>query len=90
MLQKKSVEKPLWDILKNLQKDKTFEKYFLVGGTALSLQNDISPIKRSLVYFDDITESNWLSVKLLHDDLSIESIKQHIIEEMNEYNVILE
>jgi hypothetical protein len=38
MLQKKSVGKPLWDILKTLQKDKTFEKYFLVGGTALSLQ----------------------------------------------------
>ena len=209
MLQKKSVEKPLWDILKKLQKDKTFEKYFLVGGTALALQighrisfdidlftreninkdeifdymnrnyngkyqihniqntilqisinnikidfvkydydfieeikndngikflgkkdisamklmavanrgdqakdfidifyllkeiqlkemfeyykikykqNDISPIKRSLVYFDDITESNWLSVKLLHDDLSIETIKKSIIDKMNIYN----
>jgi len=209
MLQKKSVGKPLWNILIELQKDKTFEKYFLVGGTALSLQlghrlsydidlftreninkdeifnylnanynglfqihnnqniilqisinnvkidfvkydfdlieeikiedgvkflgkkdisamklmavanrgnqakdfidiyyllkeiplkemfdyyklkykqNDINPIKRSLVYFDDVTESNWLSVKLTNDKLSIEKIKQKLINEMNNYN----
>jgi hypothetical protein len=49
-------------------------------------QNDISPIKRSLVYFDDVTESNWLSVKLLNDTLSVEKIKQKIIGEINNYN----
>jgi predicted nucleotidyltransferase component of viral defense system len=49
-------------------------------------QNDISPVKRSLVYFDDITESNWASVKLLKDVLSIEKIKQTIINKVNEYN----
>jgi hypothetical protein len=49
-------------------------------------QNDISPIKRSLVYFDDVTESNWNSVKLLHDKLSVSRIKQKIIDEMNKYN----
>ena len=209
MLQKESVRKSLWDLLKKLQRDKTFEKYFLVGGTALSLQighresydidlftrdninkeeifnylinnfneeyqihnvqniilqisindikvdfvkydydfieeikieegirflgkkdisamklmavanrgdqakdfidiyyllneitlddmfkyykikykqNDISPVKRSLIYFDDITKSNWLSVKLLHDELSIEKIKQKIIDEVYQYN----
>src|SRR5215469_7479524 len=195
MLQKKSVGKPLWDLLVDLQKEIILEKYFLVGGTALSLQlghrlsydidlftrenidkdelfdflnrnyngkyqihniqniivqisnndikvdfvkydydlieeikieegikflgkkdisamklmaianrgdqakdfvdiyyllgeitlkemfeyykikykqRDINPIKRSLVYFEDITDSNWLSVKLLRDKLSIE------------------
>ena len=209
MLQKKSVGGPLWNILTDLQKDITFEKYFLVGGTALSLQlghrisydidlftrenidkeqvfdflnrnyngkyqihntqniilqisineikvdlvkydydliedvikeegikylgkkdisamklmavanrgdqakdfidiyyllkeitlndmfkyykikykqNDINPIKRSLIYFDDITESNWLSVKLLNEEIDIEEIKQKIIKEMNIYN----
>jgi len=209
MLQKKSVTDPLWNILTDLQKDITFEKYFLVGGTALSLQighrisydidlftreninkeqifdflnrnyngkfqihniqniilqisineikvdfvkydydliedikkeegikylgkkdisamklmavanrgdqakdfidiyyllneitlndmfeyykikykqNDINPIKRSLIYFDDITESNWLSVKLLNEEINIEKIKQKIINEMNVYN----
>jgi predicted nucleotidyltransferase component of viral defense system len=49
-------------------------------------QNDISPIKRSLVYFDDVTESNWNSVRLLHDQLSINNIKEKIVSEMNKYN----
>jgi predicted nucleotidyltransferase component of viral defense system len=38
MLQKNSVRKPLWDLLRDLQKSKELENYFLVGGTALSLQ----------------------------------------------------
>jgi len=209
MLQKESVGKPLWNTIIELQKDKTFEKYFLVGGTALSLQighrlsydidlftreninkeeifdylnrnyngkyqirnlqniifqisindvkvdfvkydydliedvkieegvkylgkkdisamklmavanrgdqakdfidiyyllkeiplsemfdyykqkykqNDINPIKRSLVYFDDITKSNWLSVQLLNKKLDANEVKQKIINAMNEYN----
>jgi hypothetical protein len=49
-------------------------------------QNDISPIKRSLAYFDDVTASNWASVKLLKGALSKETIKQRIINEMNNYN----
>jgi predicted nucleotidyltransferase component of viral defense system len=209
MLQKNSVRKPLWDLLKNLQKSNVFENYFLVGGTALSLQlghrmsddidlftrtdinkdeifdflnknytgkyqinniqniilqiaiddikvdfvkhnynlieeikieegikylgakdisamklmavanrgdqakdfidiyyllreislkemfdyykqkynqNDINSIKRSLVYFDDVTDSNWSSVKLLTDKLSVATIKHTIVNEMNKYN----
>jgi predicted nucleotidyltransferase component of viral defense system len=209
MLQKKSVRKPLWDLLRDLQKSNVFENYFLVGGTALSLQlghrvsddinlftrsdinkdeifdflnrnyagkyqisnlqniilqivindikvdfvkydytliedvkkeegikylgkkdisamklmavanrgdqakdfidiyyllkemslnemfdyykrkynqNDIGAIKRSLVYFDDVTNSNWNSVRLLNDKLSIENIKHVIVNEMNRYN----
>lgn len=49
-------------------------------------QNDISPIKRSLVYFDDVTKTNWESVKLLKGKLSIGRIKKTIIDEMNAYN----
>jgi predicted nucleotidyltransferase component of viral defense system len=49
-------------------------------------QNDISPIKRSLVYFDDVTDSNWASVKFLKETLSKEKIKQTLIKEMNDYN----
>ena len=49
-------------------------------------QSDINSIKRSLVYFDDITESNWLSVKLLKDELSIDIVKQTLIDKMNDYN----
>ena len=49
-------------------------------------QIDISPIKKSIIYFDDITESNWLSVKLRQDKLSVKKIKQKIINEANKYN----
>jgi predicted nucleotidyltransferase component of viral defense system len=45
-------------------------------------QNDINPIKRSLVYFDDVTENNWLAVKLLHDKLSVNDVKQKLIDEV--------
>ncbi|GHV95646.1 hypothetical protein AGMMS50293_19660 [Spirochaetia bacterium] len=38
MLQAKSVRKSLWNLLKDLQKSSVFDNYFLVGGTALSLQ----------------------------------------------------
>jgi len=49
-------------------------------------QSDINPIKRSLVYFDDVTESNWLSVKLLKGALSMDKIKQTLIDKINDYN----
>ena len=49
-------------------------------------QNDISPVKRSLVYFDDVTENNWLAVKLIQDKLSVDKIKNRIIEEVNNHN----
>ena len=49
-------------------------------------QNDVNPIKRSLVFFDDVTENNWLAVKLLHDKLSIKEIKQKLTDEVNNYN----
>jgi hypothetical protein len=49
-------------------------------------QNDVSVIKRSLVYFDDITNTNWNAVRLLNDKLDIKAIKNKIIHEMNKYN----
>jgi hypothetical protein len=49
-------------------------------------QNDIATIKRSLIYFDDVTDSNWSSVKLLTGKLSVEKIKHTIVNEMNKYN----
>jgi len=49
-------------------------------------QHDVCQIKRSLVYFDDVTESSWASVKLLRDTLSAEKIKQTILNEVSEYN----
>jgi hypothetical protein len=68
-------------LLKEISLDDMFEYY-----KQKYKQNDISVIKRSIVYFDDITESNWNSVKLIHDKLSINEIKNKIIGEMNKYN----
>ena len=71
----------IYYLLKEISLEDMFE-YFKIKYN----QNDISPIKRSLIYFDDITENNWLSVNLLHDKLSIKSIKKKITEEINSYN----
>jgi hypothetical protein len=49
-------------------------------------QKDITVIKRSLVYFDDVTDSNWSSVRLINDKLSIDKVKHDIVNEMNKYN----
>jgi len=68
-------------LLKKMSLEKMFEYYKKKYN-----QNDINSIKRSLVYFDDVTESNWKSVKLLGEKLSAKDIKQKIIEEMNKYN----
>jgi len=38
MLQKQSIGSPLWNLLKDLEKEEILKNYFLVGGTALSLQ----------------------------------------------------
>jgi hypothetical protein len=71
----------IYYLLKEISLEKMFEYYKKKYN-----QNDISPIKRSLIFFDDVTESNWLSVKLLKDKLSMENIKQTILNEMNNYN----
>jgi predicted nucleotidyltransferase component of viral defense system len=52
-------------------------------------QNDINPIKRSLIYFDDVTASNWLAVKPLGEKILPDKIKQRIIDEVNAYNASL-
>jgi predicted nucleotidyltransferase component of viral defense system len=60
MLQTQSVGKPLWNLLRDLQKKELFKNYFLVGGTALSLQfghrisNDIDLFTRNDINKDEI------------------------------------
>ncbi|GHV95645.1 hypothetical protein AGMMS50293_19650 [Spirochaetia bacterium] len=68
-------------LLKEIPLDDMFEYYKQKYN-----QNDVSVIKRSLVYFDDVTDNNWSSVRLLHDKLSINEIKQKLINELNNYN----
>jgi len=60
VLQTQSIGKPLWDLLKQLQKEEVFLDYFLVGGTALALQlghrisNDIDLFTRGDINKDEI------------------------------------
>jgi hypothetical protein len=49
-------------------------------------QKYVNVIKRRLIYFDDVTDNNWNAVKLLNDKLSIDNIKNTIINEVNKYN----
>ena len=49
-------------------------------------QTDITIIKKSLIYFDDVKDSNWNSIKMLSDTLSEKLIKQTLINELNNYN----
>jgi len=49
-------------------------------------QGDISTVKRSLIYFDDVTENNWASVKLLNGTLSAGEVKRVITEEVLRFN----
>jgi hypothetical protein len=72
----------IYYLLKEIKLNDMFEYY-----KQKYKQNDISLIKRSLVYFDDVTDSNWASVKLLKGALQKEKIKQTIIKEMNDYNI---
>jgi len=45
-------------------------------------QDDINMVKRSLIYFDDVTESSWAAVKLLNGTLSADDVKRVITEEV--------
>jgi len=49
-------------------------------------QTDVCMIKRSLIYFDDVTASNWSMVKLLDGKLSVKDVKQTIVDAVNRYN----
>lgn len=49
-------------------------------------QTDITIIKKSLIYFDDVKDSSWKSIKLLYDTISVDEIQSTLIEEVHNYN----
>ena len=49
-------------------------------------QTDVSAIKRSLIYFDDVPKNSWLSVKYLNEKPAIGTIKKTIIDNLRKYN----
>jgi predicted nucleotidyltransferase component of viral defense system len=52
-------------------------------------QKDTCPIKRSLIYFDDVTDSNWASVKLLKEPVSADEVKRAIADAVNNSNGVI-
>ena len=67
-------------LLKEIQLGDMFEYY-----RQKYKQDDISTVKRSLIYFDDVTESNWAAVKLLNGTLPASDVRRAITEEVVRY-----
>jgi hypothetical protein len=51
-------------------------------------QTDISHVKKSLVYFDDIPESSWREVAMIKDTITKNMIKNTLANELKRYNAI--
>jgi hypothetical protein len=67
-------------LLKEIPLNDMFEYYKIKYN-----QNDISHVKRSVIYFEDVPENSWETVNLLQDTLSVEKVKETIINEMYKY-----
>jgi predicted nucleotidyltransferase component of viral defense system len=49
-------------------------------------QTDISAIKKSLIYFDDVPKSSWNAVKYINEKPSTAMIKRTILNSLKDYN----
>jgi len=49
-------------------------------------QTDISAIKKSLIYFDDVPKSSWNAVKYINEKPSTATIKRAIVNSLKDYN----
>jgi len=48
-------------------------------------QTDISAIKKSLIYFDDVPKSRWDAVKYINEKPSVAAIKKTIVNCLKDY-----
>jgi hypothetical protein len=48
-------------------------------------QTDISAIKKSLIYFDDVPKSSWNAVKYIHEKPNTATIKRVIVNSLKNY-----
>jgi hypothetical protein len=51
-------------------------------------QTDISHVKKSLVYFDDIPESSWREVAMIKEAINKNMVKNALISELSRYNAV--
>jgi hypothetical protein len=45
-------------------------------------QSDIFHIKKSLIFFDDVSDESWKSVHMTHDTISVDTIKKTLQTEL--------
>jgi hypothetical protein len=48
-------------------------------------QTDISAIKKSLIYFDDVPKSSWNAVKYINEKPNTATIKRVIVNNLKNY-----
>jgi hypothetical protein len=48
-------------------------------------KENVEEVKRSLVYFDDVTDSDWRRVQLLRERLNVREVKEYIREALRGY-----
>jgi hypothetical protein len=51
-------------------------------------QTDISHVKKSLVFFNDVPESSWEEVEMIKDEINKNVVKNTLVSELNRYNTI--
>ena len=47
--------------------------------------NNIQHYLRSMNYFNDVNEESWKSIKMIHDQLSVNNVKETLNSEVNKY-----
>jgi predicted nucleotidyltransferase component of viral defense system len=94
MLQTQSVGKPLWNLLRDLQKRELFKNYFLVGGTALSLQlghrvsNDIDLFTRNDINIDTPELFTTDPVRFMpNSNKSLERLYQEVLLDFKQFEI---
>ncbi|GHV96397.1 hypothetical protein AGMMS50293_27170 [Spirochaetia bacterium] len=46
-------------------------------------------VKKSLIYFDDVPENSWKSIKMIKDKLNVNNVKTALINEVNKLDIAL-
>ena len=68
-------------LLKDIPLEKMFEYYRKKYST-----DNIFNAKRSLIFFDDVPEESWKEVRLINQDVTVNIIKNTIINAVREFN----
>jgi hypothetical protein len=74
----------IYYLLKEITLNEMFEYY-----KSKYEQTDISHIKKSLVYFDDVPEYLWQEIAMIKDTINKNMVKTALVNELSRYNTLL-